>query len=272
VIGPAVAGILVAALGEGWCFLLNGISYFAVIGSLLMMRIERRPAREAHGSAVVELLEGIRFVRNTMPVRVLLMLLGLVGVIGMPYTILMPIFAAEILHGGARGLGLLMGAAGVGAVMGALTVAVRTGVKGLGRLVGWACTGFGVSLVLFASSRWFWVSFLLLIPVGYCQMLQLACSNTLIQTMVPDHLRGRVMALYSMTFLGMAPFGALGAGAAAARLGAPLTVAIGGVACLAGSLVYRLRLPAFRQEARQLIVAQGMAGGEPPGPMPPREA
>jgi MFS family permease len=264
VIGPAVAGILVASVGEGWCFLVNGISYIAVIAGLLMMHIESRPVREAHTSAVVELLEGIRFVRNAMPVRVLLMLLGLVSLIGMPYTVLMPVFADRILHGGARGLGLLMGATGLGAVLGALTLAARTGVKGLGRLVAWACTGFGVSLVLFACSRWFWVSVLVLIPLGYCQMLQMACSNTLIQTMVPDHLRGRVMALYSMMFMGMAPFGALGAGSIADQIGAPLTVAIGGVACLAGAFFYSLRLPALRVEARQLIIAQGMVEGEPP--------
>jgi len=264
VIGPAVAGILVASVGEGWCFLVNGISYIAVIAGLLMMRIEPRPVREARSSAVVELLEGIRFVRNAMPVRVLLMLLGLVSLIGMPYTILMPIFADRILFGGARGLGLLMGATGLGAVLGALTLAARTGIKGLGRLVAWACTGFGVSLVLFACSRWFWVSALILIPLGYCQMLQMACSNTLIQTMVPDHLRGRVMALYSMMFMGMAPFGALGAGAIADQIGAPLTVAIGGVACLAGAFFFSLRLPALRVEAHQLIVAQGMVEGEPP--------
>jgi MFS family permease len=258
VIGPAVAGILVSSVGEGWCFLVNGISYIAVIAGLLMMRIEPGPVRGPHSSAVVQLLEGIRFVRSAMPVRVLLMLLGLVSLIGMPYAVLMPVFAGRILHGGARGLGLLMGAAGLGAVLGALTLAARTSVKGLGRLVAWACTGFGVSLVLFAGSRWFWVSVLILIPLGYCQMLQMACSNTLIQSMVPDHLRGRVMALYSMMFMGMVPFGALGAGSVADQVGAPLTVAIGGVACLAGAFLYSLRLPALRLEARQLIAAQGI--------------
>ncbi|HSW50448.1 MAG TPA: MFS transporter, partial [Bryobacteraceae bacterium] len=152
----------------------------------------------------------------------------------------------------------------------ALAIASRTSVKGLGRVVGWASAGFGASLVLFSLSRWFWLSWFLLLPVGLCLMVQMACSNTLIQAMVPDHLRGRVMALYSVMFMGMAPFGALGAGAVAERLGAPWTVAIGGAACLAASLAYRSRLPAFRQEARQLIVAQGMAGGEPPAPGVPR--
>jgi MFS family permease len=270
VMGPAVAGILVASVGEGWCFLINGVSYLAVIAGLLMMRIESGQARAERASVVRELAEGVRFARRTMPVKVLLLLLGLVSVVGTPYTVLMPIFADRILHGGARGLGLLMGATGLGAMAGALTVAARTGVRGLGRLVGWASAGFGASLILFSASRWFWLSWLLLIPVGGCLMVQMACSNTLLQSMVPDHLRGRVMALYSMMFMGVAPFGALGAGAVAARLGAPWTVALGGLACVAASLAYRSRFPAFRQEARQLILAQGMAGGEPPGPLPPR--
>jgi MFS family permease len=270
VLGPAVAGILVAVVGEGWCFLANGVSYLAVIAGLLIMSIRPRAAPEAHQSMLSELAEGVSFVRGAMPVRVLLLLLGLVSIVGTPYTVLMPIFADQILHGGARGLGLLMGATGLGAIGGALTVASRMGVRGLGRMVGWACTGFGVSLVLFSLSRWFWLSWILLIPVGFSLMLQMAASNTLVQTMVPDHLRGRVMALYSMMFMGMAPLGALGAGTVAHSLGAAPTVMLGGLLCLAGALFYRLRLPAFRQEARQLIVAQGMAGGEPAGPMPPR--
>ncbi|MFB3778180.1 MAG: MFS transporter [Bryobacteraceae bacterium] len=270
VMGPAVAGILVAAVGEGWCFLLNGVSFLAVIAGLLAMRLPPPAAPPARAPVLTELVEGIRFARGAMPVRVLLMLLGIVSLVGVPYTVLMPVFADQILHGGARGLGLLMGATGLGAVTGALAVASRTSVRGLGRVVGWASAGFGASLVLFSLSRWFWVSWLLLIPVGFCLMVQMACSNTLIQAMVPDHLRGRVMALYSIMFMGMAPFGALGAGVAAERLGAPWTVALGGAACVAASLVYRSRLPALRQEARQLIIAQGMAGGEPPAPGVPR--
>ena len=270
VIGPAVAGVLVAAIGEGWCFLVNGVSFLAVIAGLLMMRLRAEAPHPSEGSALAHMLEGFRFARNTMPVRALLMLLGLLSLIGMPYAVLMPIFADRILHGGARGLGMLMGAAGIGAVLGALTVAARTGVKGLSRLVGWASVGFGVSLALFAFSRWFWLSFLLLIPVGYSQMLQLACSNTLIQTMVPDRLRGRVMAIYSMMFMGMAPFGALLAGALADRLGAPLTVAAGGMVCLGGAFLYRMHLPAIRKEARQLILAQETAR-EPAGPLPLRD-
>jgi MFS family permease len=270
IIGPAVAGVLVAEVGEGWCFLANAVSFLAVIAGLLAIRLEPREAVAQPTSMLVEVLEGLRFVRSAMPVRTLLMLLGLVSLVGVPYTVLMPVFADTILHGGARGLGLLMGATGLGAVSGALMIASRTGVRGLDRLVGWASAGFGGSLVLFSLSRWFWLSWLLLLPVGFCLMLQMACSNTLIQAMVPDRLRGRVMALYSMMFMGMAPFGALGAGAAAQRLGAPLTVALGGIVCVAASLVYKSRFAFFRQGARQLIVAQGMAGGEPPAPGIPR--
>ena len=181
----------------------------------------------------------------------------------MPYVVLMPIFADQILHGGARGLGILMGATGVGALFGALTLAFREGVKGLGRWVAWCCAGFGASLVVFALSHTFWLSVLLLLPVGYSMMLQMACSNTLIQVMVPDALRGRVMAVYSMMFMGMAPIGALLGGVLADRLGAPRTVAMGGLACLLGAGWFALHLPKIRVEARRLIVAQAAGGGEP---------
>jgi MFS family permease len=175
----------------------------------------------------------------------------------------MPVFADQILHGGARGLGILMGATGVGALFGALTLAAKTGIKGLGRWVAITCAGLGISLFFFAFSRSFWLSALLLLPAGYSMMLQMACSNTLIQTMVPDHLRGRVMSLYSMMFMGMAPFGAFFGGALAHRVGAPVTVAVGGVACIFGAIWFGRALPELRIEARRLIVAQGMAAGEP---------
>ncbi|HVO71743.1 MAG TPA: MFS transporter, partial [Aggregatilineaceae bacterium] len=262
VVGPAVAGILVARIGEGWCFGVNAISYIAVIAGLMMMKV-KCPRRSTSDSPLADIVEGFRWVYSTRIIRTLLVLLGLVSLVGMPYTVLMPIFADKILHGGARGLGILMGATGVGALLGALTLASRTGVKGLGRLVAWSCGGFGVGLILFAFSRWFWISTVLLLPVGYSIMLQMACSNTLIQTMVPDRLRGRVMALYSMMFMGMAPFGALFGGTVADRLGAPMTVAVGGLASVIGAIWFARALPDMRVEARRLIVAQGMAGGEP---------
>jgi MFS family permease len=262
VIGPAIAGILVAKIGEGWCFFANAASYIAVIVGLLLMKVQSR-RRASNASPFEHMMEGFRFVNHTAPIRALLLLLGVVSLVGMPYVVLMPIFADQILHGGARGLGILMGATGVGALLGALTLAFREGVKGLGRWVAWCSAGFGASLVVFSLSHTFWVSVLLLLPVGYTIMLQMACSNTLIQVMVPDALRGRVMAVYSMMFMGMAPIGALLGGALADRLGAPLTVAIGGLASIGGACWFGLQLPKIRVEARRLIVAQAVAGGEP---------
>ena len=241
VVGPAVAGILVAKIGEGWCF----------------------ARRVSKNSPLADIAEGFRWVNGTKVIRALLLLIGLVSLVGMPYTVLMPIFADQILHGGARGLGILMGATGVGALLGALTLAAKTGVTGLGRWVAITCAGFGVSIILFSFSRHFWLSVALLLPAGFSMMLQMACSNTLIQTMVPDRLRGRVMAVYSMMFMGMAPIGALFGGALAHRVGAPTTIAVGGVACIIGAIWFGRQLPALRIEARRLIVAQGLAGGEP---------
>jgi MFS family permease len=262
IIGPAIAGILVARIGEGWCFFANALSYIAVIIGLVLMRVPPRTHRPT-GSPIAHIIEGFRFVRNTAPIKALLLLLGLISLVAMPYTVLMPIFADRILHGGARGLGILMGATGVGALLGALTLATRTGVHGLGRWVTFSCAGFAITLMAFALSRNLWLSAVLLVPVGFCMMLEMSSSNTLIQAMVPDHLRGRVMSVYSMMFMGMAPFGALFGGAMADRIGAPLTVCMGAVACLGGAVIFGLRLPKLRVEARRLIVAQGMVGGEP---------
>ena len=277
VIGPAVAGVLVARLGEGWCFFANGVSYIAVIAGLMLMNVHAPAKASPHSSPWEHIVEGFEFVNKTAPIRALMILLGVVSVTGMPYVVLMPIFADKILHKGGQEfatiigshdlgavrLGILMGAAGVGALLGALTLAMRSGVKGLGRWVAVCCAGFGVSMVLFAFSTSFWVSVLLLLPVGYFVMLQMASSNTLIQVMVPDALRGRAMAIYSMMFMGMAPIGALLGGAMSDRIGAPWTVAIGGIVSVLGAWWFGLQLPKIRVEARQLILAQAMAGGDP---------
>jgi len=281
VIGPAVAGVLVARLGEGWCFFANGASYIAVIAGLMMMNVHAPARASANTSPWEHILEGFQFVNRTAPIRALMILLGLVSLSGMPYVVLMPLFADKILRNGGQEfatligshdlgavrLGILMGAAGVGALLGALTLAVRSGVKGLGTWVSVCCAGFGISLMLFSFSRSFWLSVLLLLPVGYFVMLQMASSNTLIQVMVPDALRGRAMAVYSMMFMGMAPIGALLGGALSDRLGAPLTVAIGGFASVLGAWWFSVQLPKIRVEARKLIIAQAMAGGEPPEEM-----
>jgi MFS family permease len=267
VVGPAVAGILVATVGEGWCFFVNAASYIAVITCLLLMKIAAARRAPARTSALASIAEGFSFVTHKAPVRALLLLLGLISLMGMPYAVLMPIFADQILHGGASGLGLLMGASGVGALVGAVSLATRGGLRGLGRWVAFSSAGFGVSIILFSLSRSFWLSAALLLPVGFSMMIEMASSNTLIQAMVPDALRGRVMAVYSMMFMGMAPIGALLAGTLAQRIGAPETVALGGAVCILGSLVFGLRLPALRAEAREIIVALQMAGGDPPEEM-----
>jgi MFS family permease len=264
VVGPAVAGLVVAAVGEGWCFLLNALSYVAVIGALLLMRLEPRLRPAPALSAWASIVEGFAFSWRTAPVRALLLLLGLVSLMGMPYSVLMPIFADRILDGGPNAYGLLMSASGVGALAGAATLTVRRHIRGLGRWVALSAAGFGVSLIAFSFSRSLWVSALLLVPAGFCMMVEMAASNTLIQSMVPDRLRGRVMAVYSMMFMGMAPLGALMAGALAAPLGAPATVAIGGAVCIAGGLLFGARLPALRGPARELIIAQQPSAGAPP--------
>jgi len=263
VVGPALAGLVIAAIGEGWCFFADGVSYLAVIAGLLLMRLEPFQRPKHKPSAISQITEGFRFVARTPPIRALLLMLGLASLVGMPYAVLMPIFAEDILHSGARGLGLLMGAAGVGALLGALTLAGKRNVKGLGRWVAFAAMDFGIALIAFTFSRHFLLSMLLLVPVGFAMMLQMASSNTLIQTMVPDQLRGRVMSVYSMMFMGMAPFGALLSGAIAHRIGAPHTVAMGGAIVLMGALVFHSQIPKLRVQARRLIVAQEAAGGDP---------
>jgi MFS family permease len=271
VIGPAVAGVMVAVLGEGWCFFANAVSYIAVIIGLLLMSVQPRDRQRASATGLESIVEGFRFVTRTGPIRALLLLLGLVSLTGMPYAVLMPIFADKILHGGARGLGLLMGASGIGALAGTLTLAAKREVRGLGKWIFFASVGFGASMVLFALSRFFFLSMALLVPVGFCMMLQMSSSNTLIQTMVPDELRGRVMAVYSMMFMGMAPFGSLTAGAIANHIGAPHTVMLGGFTCVAGSLVFGSKWPSLRGYARHLILSQGLLSGEPPEEMTGQE-
>ncbi len=263
VAGPAIAGAVVAIVGEGWCFLLNGVSYLAVIAGLFMMRIDRsRPVHD--GSAPLEKLrEGFRFARQTKPIRALLELVAIVSFMALPFSVVMPIFAVQILHGGASAYGALMGAVGVGAMFGALAIAMREQLRGLGKVVAWAATGLGASLVLFSASHWYWISFTILIVSGFTMMMQFTATNTLIQAMVPDQLRGRVMSMYAMMFLGMSPIGSLIAGALADRIGAPVTVAIGGLASCLGGLAFARRWPHLRGPARELVAAQGMRAPSP---------
>jgi len=263
VAGPAIAGIVVALVGEGWCFLLNGVSYLAVIAGLFLMRIHKmKPAHD--GAAPLEKLrEGFRFARHTKPIRALLVLVAIVSFMALPFSVLMPIFAVQILHGGASAYGTLMGAVGVGAMFGALALAMRQQLRGLGTVVAYSATGLGASLVLFSASHWYWISFTILTLSGFTMMMQFTATNTLIQAMVPDQLRGRVMSLYAMMFLGMSPLGSLLAGALADHIGAPVTVAIGGFASCLGGLAFARKWPSMRGPARDLIAAQGMMSPTP---------
>ncbi len=259
-IGPAIAGILLAAVGEGWCFLLNGLSYIAVITGLLLMQLPARRKTDVP-DPLSGVIEGFKYVRRTMPVRDLLLLVGLTSFAGMSYAVLMPIFADSILHGGARGLGLLMASAGVGSLCGALILASRSTIRGLGRIVGASSLTFGAALTIFSTSRVFWLSAAVLFFVGLSMITHAASTNTLIQSMAPDNMRGRVMAVYAMMFVGMSPIGALVGGWIAERIGAPHTVMIGGCICMAGALVFNIRLPKLRAQARQLIDAQRVEAG-----------
>ena len=256
IVGPAVAGVLVAVVGEGWCFFANAVSYVAVLASLVAIRIAAREPPPRGTSPFAQILEGWRYVARTGPIRSLLLLLGLVSLTGMPYATLMPVVAEDVLGAGARGLGFLMGAAGTGALIGALVLARRTSLRGLGTWVASAALAFGIALIAFSLSRQFWLSVVLLLPVGFAMLLQMSSSNTLIQSMVPDELRGRVMSAYSMMFMGMAPLGALLAGTLAGTIGAPATIAAGGAVCIAGAIVFRTQLAEFRGEARRLILAR----------------
>lgn len=260
--GPAIAGLLVAAIGEGWCFFGNAVSYIAVLIGLMRITTPRFVAQAGH-SVLANIAEGFRFVGKTAPVRALLLLIGAVSFTALPYTVLMPLFADQVLHAGARGLGILMGASGIGALLGSLALATRSSVKGLGRWIAIACAIFGATLSAFALSRSFVLSSALLVIAGGAMMVQMASSNTLIQSMVPDELRGRVMSVYTMMFMGMGPFGALLSGSID-RIGAPLTVAGGGAITVLAAIGFALRLPSLRPVARELIIAQQAGGGEPP--------
>jgi MFS family permease len=254
-VAPIMAGFLVATLGEGWCFAINGVTYLAVLAGLLLMRLEEHRKSWGTQSAVSRIREGFRFVHDTPPIRRILMVLAAVSLLGAPFTVLMPIFADKILHAGPRGLGLLMSANGVGSLVGSLLLASRRGVSGLGRWIMFGSAGFGAALILFSLSRSFPLSLLILAPAGFCMFYEITASNTLIQAMSPDALRGRTIGILSMLILGVAPFGALTAGFLAQRFGAPLTVAVGGIACIAGALACSLDLPALTVQGRQLILA-----------------
>jgi MFS family permease len=257
-VGPAVAGLLIAAVGEGICFMINAASYLAVIAALLAMRIAPREKPREDRRIWPELIEGFDYTFGFAPTRDILGLLALTSVAAMPYSTLMPIFAVQILHGGASTLGFLSGAAGVGALTGAIILASRNTVLGLGRWIPAACAGFGLSLIGFSLSRWLPLSLLMLVGAGLTMLTHLAASNTILQTVVEDRWRGRVMSFYTMAFMGMAPFGSLLAGSLAHRFGAPRTVMLGGSVCILGAAVFAARLPVLRRLIRPIYRQRGI--------------
>jgi MFS family permease len=258
IIGPSIGGIVIAAVGEGWCFMIDGISYIAVIASLLAMHVARKPKREGGGRVIEELRAGFNYVTRSLPMRTALLLLALVATMGMPYTVLMPAMASRVLHGGPHTLGFLMTASGLGALVGALYLASRRSVLGLGRAMLMATLAFGAGLAAFSLSRALWLSLLLLPIVGGGMMVETAATNTILQTIVEEDMRGRVMSFYTMAFLGTAPLGSLIAGVAADRIGAPTTILLGGVACIFAALWFAIRLPAIRTVLRPIYVEKGI--------------
>jgi MFS family permease len=258
IIGPSIAGALIAIVGEGWCFTIDAISYIAVIVSLVAMHVVRtaRPARPS--KMLAELGSGFRYVAGSPGLATPLILMALVSGFGIPYSVLMPPMATSVLHGGPNTYGLLMTASGVGALVGALYLASRSSVLGLGRVISIASFVFGVGLLGFALSRATWLSMLVLPLVGGGFMVQLAGTNTILQTIVDDEYRGRVMAYYTMAFFGAGPIGSLVAGLLADRIGAPYTILIGGTVCLAAGAWFRTRLPELRRLVRPIYVARGI--------------
>jgi MFS family permease len=263
-IGPSVAGMLIATLGEGMCFLLNGLSFIAVIFALLAMKITPKK-REAQSSKVFQgLKEGFSYAFGFAPIRSVLLLLGLVSLMGMPFAVLMPIFAEKILPGGPQALGFLSGATGVGAIAGSIYLASRKSVLGLGRIIVISSNLFGIGLIGFSLSRLFWLSLLMMLLTGFGMMVEMASSNTVLQTMVEEDKRGRIMSFYTMAFMGMVPFGSLLAGTLANNIGAPNTVMIGGVACILGSVLFAKKLPSLRRITRPIYVEKGIISEELP--------
>lgn len=262
-IGPAIAGLVIGTLGEGWCFLIDGVSYFAVIASLLMMRLRTADIKRAKASMFEQMREGWDYVRTFRPIRSILLLFSLISLMGWPYSVLLPIFAGQVLHGGPSTLGWLTGASGVGALVSAISLAARKSVVGLTRMIQVSAALFGAGLILFGLSHILWLSLLLMGIVGFGMIQCASASNTVIQSLVPEDKRGRVMGYYVMAFVGAAPFGSLLAGELAHWMGAPATIMLTGAICVAGSLWFLLDLPKIHAVMRPLYRQQGLLAVDP---------
>jgi MFS family permease len=257
-VGPAIAGLVIGAFGEGWCFLIDGVSYFAAIASLLLMRIKPSEILRSASSMLEQMREGWEYVRTFRPIRTILLLFALVSLMGYSWSVLLPVFAAQVLHGGAATLGWLTGAAGIGALVSGLSLAVRKSVLGLTRMLQIASAVLGGALILFGLSQTLWLSFALMALVGFGMIQAASVSNTIIQSLVPEDKRARVMSYYTMAFFGAAPFGSLMAGALAHRIGAPHTVILTGAFCVAGSLWFTFELPRVRAPMRPIYQQMGL--------------
>jgi len=257
-IGPSLAGVIIATFGEGPCFLINALSYIAVIISLLMMKITQKKVREAHQHVLHELREGFRYAFNSVPIKHILILLSLVSLTGVPYQVLMPVFAKDIFHGGPKTLGFLMAMAGAGALMGAIYLAARKSVVGLGRIIALSALFFGIGVSIFSFSKDLWFSLFMICFAGFSMMVQMAASNTILQTIVEEDKRGRIMSFYTMSFMGMTPFGSLLAGSLGSKIGAPHTLFLGGVCCIIGALLFFRKLPLIREKIRPIYIQKGI--------------
>jgi MFS family permease len=259
-VGPAMAGLVIAAVGEGWCFLIDGVSYFAVIASLLLMRIKPPNILRNATSMLGQMREGWDYVRLFRPIRTILLLFSLISLMAYPYAVLLPIFAGQVLHGGPATLGWLTGAAGLGALGSAVSLAVRKSVVGLTRMLQIATAMLGGALILFGLSRILWLSLVLMVFVGFGMIQGASVSNTIVQSLVPEDKRARVMSYYTTAFFGAAPFGSLLAGALAHRIGAPHTVIVTGAFCVAGSLWFTFELPKINALMRPIYQEMASAG------------
>jgi MFS family permease len=263
IIGPSIGGVIIAAVGEGWCFALDAVSYLAVIVSILLMRFTPHVQNHLPVAMLRELSSAWRYVTGSVPIRSALLLLAIVSVAGVPYSVLMPAIAAQELHGGPNTMGVLMAASGVGALLGGIYLASRNSVVGLGRVMLIGTLTFGVSLVLFSLTHTVWIAAPLLAVAGGGFIIQMASTNTIIQTIVEERFRGRVMAFYTMAFFGTVPIGSLLSGLAAERVGAPMTIRLGGLICFVSGLWFASLLPMLRRLVRPIYVERGIIV-EPP--------
>ena len=257
-LGPSIAGVLISLTGEATCFLINGLSYLVVIASLLNMKIIPKEKKQKDSKIIAELKEGFRYTFGFKPVRFIILLLALVSLMGMPYSVLMPVYAKEILHGSSHTFGFLMGASGLGALSGALYLASRRNAAGLEKIIPVSAVVFGTGLILLSVSGVFWIASLVMILTGAGMMMVMASSNTVIQTVIDDSKRGRVMSIYAMAFMGTAPFGSLISGALAKAIGTPLTLAIGGFSCMLGAGYYLRKMPEIQKQIRPVYQTLGI--------------